>query len=162
MALPLEEEDIKLLQALLRDARRSFRKLSKELGLSTASLIRRTRRLEESGVIRGYAALVDWEKLGYEITAIIEITVSRGKLLEMESEIARLPEVCAVYDVTGLTDAFVIAKFRSRSELSAFVKRLLSMPFVERTNTHVVLTCVKEDFRPLEGLALLLAGKART
>lgn len=162
MALPLEEEDIKLLQALLRDARRSFRKLSKELGLSTASLIRRTRRLEGSGVIRGYAALVDWEKLGYEITAIIEITVSRGKLLEMESEIARLPEVCAVYDVTGLTDAFVIAKFRSRSELSAFVKRLLSMPFVERTNTHVVLTCVKEDFRPLEGLALLLAGKART
>jgi DNA-binding Lrp family transcriptional regulator len=162
VALPLEEEDIKLLQALLRDARRSFRKLSKELGLSTASLIRRTRRLEGSGVIRGYAALVDWEKLGYEITAIIEITVSRGKLLEMESEIARLPEVCAVYDVTGLTDAFVIAKFRSRSELSAFVKRLLSMPFVERTNTHVVLTCVKEDFRPLEGLALLLAGKART
>jgi len=55
----------------------------------------------------------------------------------------------AVYDVTGLTDAMVIAKFKSREELSKFTKALLAMPFVERTNTHIVLTTVKEDFRLL-------------
>ena len=65
----------------------------------------------------------------------------------MESEIARLPNVCCVYDVTGLTDAVIIAKFKTREELSKFTKRLLSIPYVERTNTHVVLTTVKEDFR---------------
>jgi DNA-binding Lrp family transcriptional regulator len=67
----------------------------------------------------------------------------------MEKEIARLPNVCCVYDITGLTDAIIIAKFKKREELSKFTKRLLSMPFIERANTHVVLTTVKEDFRLL-------------
>jgi DNA-binding Lrp family transcriptional regulator len=65
----------------------------------------------------------------------------------VENEIARLPNVCCVYDVTGLIDAAIIAKFRNRDDLSKFTKRLLSIPYVERTNTHVVLATVKEDFR---------------
>ncbi|MCD6431202.1 Lrp/AsnC family transcriptional regulator, partial [Candidatus Bathyarchaeota archaeon] len=100
-----------------------------------------------NGIITGYSAVVSHEKLGYELTVVTEITVSKGRLLEMENEIARLPNVCCVYDTTGLTDAMVIAKFKSREELSGFTKRLLALPYVERTNTHVVLTTVKEDFR---------------
>jgi DNA-binding Lrp family transcriptional regulator len=105
--------------------------------------------MEKMGIIKGYAAILDQEKLGYQLTVIAEITVSKGKLLEMEEAIGRLPNTCAVYDVTGLTDAVVIAKFHSRDELSRFTKNLLAMPFVDRTNTHVVLTTVKEDFRLL-------------
>ena len=75
--------------------------------------------------------------------------MAKGKLLELEREVAKLPQVLAVYDVTGLTDAMVIAKFKSREELSKFTKTLLAMPFIERTNTHIVLTTVKEDFRLL-------------
>jgi DNA-binding Lrp family transcriptional regulator len=103
--------------------------------------------MEKEGIIKGYSVLLDHEKLGYELTVVTELTVSKGRLLEVESEIARLPNVCCVYDVTGLTDAVVIAKFKTREELSKFTKRLLSIPYVERTNTHVVLTTVKEDFR---------------
>ncbi|TMI38429.1 Lrp/AsnC family transcriptional regulator, partial [Candidatus Bathyarchaeota archaeon] len=73
----------------------------------------------------------------------------KGKLLELEQQVAKMPQVMAVYDVTGLTDAMVIAKFKNRDELSKFTKSLLAMPFVERTNTHMVLTTVKEDFRLL-------------
>jgi DNA-binding Lrp family transcriptional regulator len=76
-----------------------------------------------------------------------EITVSKGRLLEMESEIARFPNVCCVYDVTGELDAIIVAKFKNREELSKYTKRLLALPYVERTNTHVVLTTIKEDFR---------------
>ena len=65
----------------------------------------------------------------------------------MERAISNLPNTCAVYDVTGLTDAIVIAKFHNREELSRFTKLLLGMPFVDRTNTRVVLTTIKEDFR---------------
>ena len=57
--------------------------------------------------------------------------------------------MCSVYDVTGLTDAVIVAKFKSREDLGAFTKRLLTLPYVERTNTHVVLTTVKENFRLL-------------
>jgi DNA-binding Lrp family transcriptional regulator len=105
--------------------------------------------MEKAGIIRGYTILLNYEKLGYELTAIAEITVSKGKLLEMEEAIGKHSNVCAVYDITGLTDAFVIAKFRNREELSKFTKGMLAMPFIDRTNTHLVLTTAKEDFRLL-------------
>jgi len=72
--------------------------------------------------------------------------VAKGKLLETGEEIAKNPNVCCVYDVTGLTDAIVIAKFKTREELSNFTKSLLKMPYIERTNTHLALTTLKEDF----------------
>ena len=103
--------------------------------------------MQKAGVINGYSALVDFQRLGYELTVVTEIHVSKGRLIEMEQEIAKLPTVCAVYDVTGEVDAIVISKCRNREELSRFAKGLLAMHFVERTNSHVVLTTVKEDFR---------------
>ncbi len=108
----------------------------------------RIRKMEQDGVIRGYSVILDYEKLGYEFTAITEITVSKGKLFETEKAIAQIPSTCAVYDVTGLTDAIVVAKFKSRDDLSGFTKGLLKMPFIERTNTHIVLSTNKEDFQP--------------
>jgi DNA-binding Lrp family transcriptional regulator len=105
--------------------------------------------MEQAGIIKGYTTLLDHERLGYQLTAIAEITVSKGKLLEMEQAISKHPNVCAVYDITGLTDALVIAKFRTREELSKFTKGMLAMPFIERTNTHLVLTTMKEDLRLL-------------
>ena len=145
--MDLDGTDVKILKTLNADARLSSRQISKEAGVSIGTVLTRIRKLENAGVLRGYSAVMDHEKLGYMLTALIEITVSKGRLLEMENEIARMPNVCAVYDVTGLTDAFVIAKFKSREDLSAFAKRLLALPYVERSNTHVVLTTIKEDFR---------------
>lgn len=131
----------------MSDGRKSFRHLAHELGVSTTTVASRVSRLERDSLVKGYAAIVDSEKLGYELTVVTEILVSKGKLLEMEREIAKLPGVCAVYDVTGEIDGIVVAKFRDREELSRFTKGLLTMPFVERANTHVVLTTVREDFR---------------
>ncbi|MCX6818651.1 MAG: Lrp/AsnC ligand binding domain-containing protein, partial [Candidatus Aenigmarchaeota archaeon] len=76
----------------------------------------------------------------------IELTVSKGKLVEVEEKIAKKHNAFAVYDVTGDTDAMIIARFRSREELNDFVKSLLAMEFVERTNTHLVLNTLKEGF----------------
>jgi len=143
----MDETDVKILKSLVSDARLSSRQVSKKSGVSIGTVLTRMKKLEKEGVVRGYSAVVNHEKLGYMLTALIEITVSKGRLLEMENEIARMPNVCAVYDVTGMTDAFVIAKFKSREDLSSFAKRLLAMPYVERSNTHVVLTTIKEDFR---------------
>ncbi len=143
----LDETDGKILKTLTLDARLSARQIAKQCNISIGTALARIKKMEEEGVIKGYFASLDQEKLGYELTVVTEITVSKGRLLEMENEIARLPNVCCVYDVTGLTDAFIIAKFKNREELSKFTKRLLALPYVERTNTHVVLTTIKEDFR---------------
>ena len=143
----LDETDVEILKALTIDARLSSRQIAKQCGVSIGTVLSRIKRMENEGIIRGYSALLDQEKLGYELTVVSEITVSKGRLLEVENEIARLPNVCCVYDVTGLIDAVIIAKFHNREELGKFTKRLLAIPFVERTNTHVVLTSIKEDFR---------------
>jgi len=147
LVICLDETDVEILKALTLDARLSSRQIAKQCGVSISTVLSRIKRMENEGIIRGYAALLDHEKLGYELTVVTEITVSKGRLLEVENEVARLPNVCCVYDVTGLIDAMIVAKFHNREELGRFTKRLLAIPFVERTNTHVVLTSIKEDFR---------------
>jgi DNA-binding Lrp family transcriptional regulator len=142
-----DETDVKLLKVLTVDARLSSRQIAKQCDISIGTVLSRIKKMENEGIIKGCAALLDQEKLGYELTVVTEITVSKGRLLEMENEIARIPNVCCVYDLTGLADAAIIAKFKNREDLSKFTKHLLSLPYVERTNTHVVLTTIKEDFR---------------
>jgi len=143
----LDETDFKILDALLDDARLSSRQIADRVGVSVGTVLSRIKRMENEGIIKGYSAIVDHERLGYELTVVTEITVAKGKLLDVEHEVAKIPNVCCVYDVTGLTDAIVVAKFKSRKDLSDFIKWLLSLPYVERTNTHLVLTTVKENFR---------------
>jgi len=140
---------MKILQVLLEDARFSSRQIAKKVGVSVGTVLSRIKKMEEDGLIKGYSVIMNHERLGYELTVVMEVTVSKGRLVEMENEIAKIPNVCSVYDVTGLTDAFIIAKFKTREELGKFTKRLLALPYIERTNTHVVLTTVKEDFRLL-------------
>ena len=147
--MDLDDTDMQILKALTSNARLSSRKIAELSDVSVGTVLSHTKKMEEEGVIKGYSALLDHEKLGYELTVVCEVTVSKGRLLEMENEIAQLPNVCGVYDVTGLIDAIIIAKFKKREKLSEFTKRLLSLPYVERTNTHIVLTTVKEDFRLL-------------
>ncbi|MEM2099180.1 MAG: Lrp/AsnC family transcriptional regulator [Candidatus Bathyarchaeia archaeon] len=145
----LNETDKKILRILLEDARFSSRQIAKKVGISVGTVLSRIKKMEEDGLIKNYSALLNHEKLGYQLTVVTEITVSKGKLVETEKEIAKIPNVCCVYDVTGLTDAVLIAKFKNREELGQFTKQLLALPYIERTNTHVVLTTVKEDFRLL-------------
>ena len=147
IGMELDETDVKILKMLLSDARLSSRKIARKTGVSVGTVLSRMKKMEQERIIKEYSAVVDYEKLGYDLTAVIEITVSKGKLSEMAKEVAKVPNVCCVYNVTGLTDALVIAKFRKREELSSFTKYLLTLPSVERTNTHVVLTTMKEDFR---------------
>jgi DNA-binding Lrp family transcriptional regulator len=143
----MDETDVKILKQVLSDARLSYRKIAEEIGVSPPTVLTRIQRLENNRIIKSYSAVLDHEKLGYDLTAIIELTAVKGKITEVERHISRFPNVCAVYDITGLTDMIIVAKFRNRKDLSDFVKKDLSLPFVDRTNSHIVLVTVKEDFR---------------
>jgi len=145
--MSIDEIDLKILKNLLVDARQSARKLSLKLGISTVTVLSRIQKLEKLKIIKGYSAILDDEKLGYDLTAIIEISAKEGQMTLVEKEVSTLDNVCAVYDITGQTDTIVVAKFKNREELSEFVKELSSKPNVENTNTHMVLNTVKEDFR---------------
>jgi len=142
----LDETDLKILKFLAANARASFREIANSVGIAPATAIERVRKLRDLGILQGFTIKLNHEKLGYKLSVAIELVVRKGKLLEVERKIAHHPNVCAVYDITGETDALIIAKFKDREELDAFVKSLLRIPLVERTNTHLILNTVKEDF----------------
>lgn len=145
--MTLDATDEKILKILLVDARQSARQMALNLGLSTVTVLSRIKKLEKEKIILGYTAIIDHEKIGYSLTAIIEIIVKNYKVMDVEGEIAKFENVCGVYDITGSTDMIIIAKFKERKELSTFVKELTKIPNVENIITHVVLNTTKEDFR---------------
>jgi DNA-binding Lrp family transcriptional regulator len=143
----MDETDERILKNLMVDARISARQLALKLGMSTVTILSRIKKLEKMKIIKGYSALIDHEKIGYSLTAIIEMVAKNDKVIDIENEISKFENVCGVYDITGSTDTIIIAKFKERNELSKFVKDLASIPNVENTITHVVLNTTKEDFR---------------
>ena len=145
--MDLDETDLRIIRNLLVDARLSARQMALKLGMSTVTVLSRIKKLEKAKIIKGYTALIDHEKIGYNLTAIIEIIAKKDKIVEIESEISKIENVCGVYDITGNTDTMIIAKFKSRDELSQFVKELSAIPNIDNTITHVVLNTTKEDFR---------------
>jgi DNA-binding Lrp family transcriptional regulator len=142
----LDEIDLRILGSILKDARKSYRKIADDINVSPPTVLSRVQKLEKGRVIKSYSAVLDHEKLGYDLTAVIEVTAVKGKITEVQKHISKFPNVCAVYDITGLTDMIIVAKFRNREELSNFVKKDMSLSYIERTNTHIVLITVKEDF----------------
>jgi len=142
----MDKVDEKILKNLMMDARLSARQLALKLGKSTVTILSRIRKLEKEKIIKGYTTLIDHEKLGYDLTAIIEI-IAKKDILDIEDKLSKMDNVCGVYDITGNTDTVIIAKFKERNELSVFVKSLSAMANVENTITHVVLNTAKEDFR---------------
>jgi len=143
----MDKTDERILKNLMMDGRLSARQLALKLGMSTVTILTRIKKMEKEKIIRGYTALIDHEKIGYSLTAIIEIIAKNDKIVSIEDEIAKFENVCGVYDITGSTDTIVIAKFKERNELSTFVKNLACISNVENTITHVVLNTTKEDFR---------------
>ena len=75
----LDQTDVKILDNLLDDARDFNRQIARKMGVSVGTVIAKTRKMDESGIIKGYSAILDHDKLGYELTVLAEITMSRGR-----------------------------------------------------------------------------------
>ncbi|RLG09181.1 AsnC family transcriptional regulator [Candidatus Pacearchaeota archaeon] len=144
MTQKIDELDIKIIRELRKDARQSFYDLAKKLKVAEGTIYNRVNKLQESGVIKGYSAKVDFSKLGYDLVVIIGVSVKGKHLIEIEKEIAKEKNVSAVYDVTGEYDAIIVANFKTRDELNKFVKKILGMKYVKRTYTMLVLNIWKD------------------
>ena len=143
--MDIDRKDKAILNTLLENARLSYRQIAKKTAMSVATVMHRVNALEEKKIIKKYTALFDYEQLNYDITVIIEIQVSKGKLEQVEKKIAKHPNVVAVYDVTGAFDVIIIAKFKTRKAMDVFLKELQTYDFVLRTNTQLVLKTIKEE-----------------
>ncbi|MEK6949661.1 MAG: Lrp/AsnC family transcriptional regulator [Nanoarchaeota archaeon] len=143
--MKLEETDKKILNIIVENSRLSLRKIAKQADVSVATVMNHIRNLEKEGIIRKYTAKLDYEKMGYDVEVMIEIRISKGKLLDVEKKISGHPNVFAVYDTTGSFDAVVLARFPSRRKMDNFLKKIQTYDFVERTETRLILKTMKEE-----------------
>lgn len=141
----VDDDDRLLLRELLGDARLSHRELARRTGLSLATVNRRVRRMEEQGIIEGYAARIDPEAVGWHLSVLVGLRIEKGHLRAVQQEIAKDPRIVGVYDITGDWDGLVIARLRDRRDLDDLAKTTLSGPHILRTNTMVVLDTVAEQ-----------------
>jgi DNA-binding Lrp family transcriptional regulator len=135
--------------ALLRDnARRSFQDIGARVALSAPAVKRRVDRLQQEGVIRGYAAVVDPGKLGWSTLAIVSLYCEgRMSAAEVQAVLAPHQEVVSAYTVAGESAAVLLLRARDTSHLERTLERIREPAGVIRTQTQVVLSTVIE--RPL-------------
>jgi len=143
----IDEVDLQIINLLQEDSRLSFNKIASKLGISVGTAYNRIKNLEDRGILKGYTVTLDPAKIGYGLTAVILIQAEGTHLLGVENEVAKIGNVISVYDITGDFDIAVVARFKDRVDLNAFIKNLLTSPYVKRTVTNIVLNVIKEDFR---------------
>jgi len=141
----VDELDLKILDIIKNDAKLSVREIAKILNKSPSTVLSRIKKLEKIGVIKGYATLIDYSKLNYQVTAITLLQVEGPYIEEIEKLLASEPNVRAVYDVTGEYDVIVISSFKTVSELDNFIKRLLKVPHIRRSITSIAFRVIKDS-----------------
>lgn len=99
--------DVAILEALQTNARQSVAELARGVHMSNSAVTERMRRLEEAGVIRGYRAEIDPERLGYSILAYLRLRYPSSVYTPLHDLLAVMPEVLEAHHVTG-EDCFVI------------------------------------------------------
>jgi DNA-binding Lrp family transcriptional regulator len=144
-----DELDRRIVELMCRSSQGSYRQIAKQLGVHPTTHIQRVKNLESKGVINGYRAKVDYMRLGFDYMGIIQVYVEKN-MLSVQETIRSIPQVLAVFDVTGECDSIVWIACRDREEFSNIVKSILKIDGVQKTNTSVILNVMKDpaDFIP--------------
>lgn len=152
---PLDGVDRQVLRLLQKDGRQSSVDLARSVRLSPPGLMKRLRRLEGDGVIRGYAALLRREAVGLDLLCFVQVTLAhhQPKMVGGFSQAIRaMPEVLECHHMTGDYDYLMKVVVRNHRDLERFlVDSLTKVPGVDRIRTSIVLKEVKsETALPLE------------
>jgi Lrp/AsnC family leucine-responsive transcriptional regulator len=148
-----DETDLRILSALQQDGRASYADLARAVSMSPSAVTERVRRLEERGVIRGYSAVIDPERLGFGILAFVRLRYPTSNYKPFHDLVAATPEIVEAHHVTG-EDCFVLKVLaRSMGHLETTTGRIAALGSV---TTSVVYSS------PLPDRAITAAAAAAT
>ncbi len=151
----LDKTDRKILNILQKNGRIRNSKLAAEIGISPPAMLERVKRLESSGIITGFSAQVDRERVGYGLLAFIIVSVSLhqiSSLRAVKDKLTNLDLVLECYQLTGDVDFMLKVAVKDMATYSTFVNDKLSgIPGVQNVKTSFVLETVKDsNFLELE------------
>jgi len=143
--MALDSVDRAIIGALCEDGRLSHRQLAQRLGVAQGTITNRLRKLENDGVILGYAPTLNADSVGWGMTVMAGLCIEKGKIMDVQKHISADHRVFAVYDVTGDWDSMVLARVEDREDLDDLTKTVFTLKGISRSYTHVVLNTVKES-----------------
>jgi len=143
-----DERDLEIIAALQEDARATYADVGRRVGLSPSSVHDRVRKLEQTGIIRGYRAVVDPEAVGLFVTALVAVTpLDPTQADDLPQRVEDFPEVEDCFSVAGEANYILKVRTRTTGHLEELIRRLREKGQVQ-TRTTVVLSTPFEG-RPL-------------
>ena len=146
-SLEIDDTDKAILTELQNDSSISNVELARRISLSPPAVHARIKRLEELGYVRQYAAILDREKVGYDMLCLINVTLEMHHMQNINlfrDAVTQMPEVLECYFITGEFDYLLKVAVRSRKELERFLmEKLTPIPGIARIATSIVLTEIK-------------------
>ncbi|CAB1079848.1 hypothetical protein D1AOALGA4SA_7550 [Olavius algarvensis Delta 1 endosymbiont] len=151
----MDHLDRKILGAFQKDARVKNADLARELGVAPSTMLERVRRLEDRGYFDGFKALVNPEKLGLDVQALISVSLgqhSTQTIRPFEEAVKSIPNIMVCYHVTGRFDYMLHIVAKNLKELGTLVKeQIASLPGVGKTETFLIFSEIKnENGYPME------------
>lgn len=156
-SIRLDKFDLKILQALQRDARISLQALSEQVGLTSSPCWARIKRMEQAGVIEGYGVRLNAERVGLPETVIVQLTLdshSDQALVKFGRALEAIPEVLEAFLVSGDYDYYVrIAVSSTRDYERLLREKLYKIPGIRHSQSSFVLRQLKRGELPLRPAA---------
>ena len=142
----MDDVDERIVSLLRGDGRRSYAAIGREVGLSTAAAKRRVERLETTGVIQGYSAMVDRGKLGQQLQAFIDLRFAgTARMEDIWKAADDVTPVVAAYTVAGDLDAVLHVRVRDIAHLQDVLAHLRAKPEVTGTRTRIILEARNQE-----------------
>lgn len=141
----MDRYDYLILKALQNDGRISTAELGRNIGLSTTATKERIKKLEQEGIIKGYTAIIDADKVGIDITAFISVPVGDVAIGKMANFLAEIPEVLECHKVTGDTCYLIKVKTKNTKKLEQLIDKINNI--AKNTYTYLALSTVKETIK---------------
>jgi Lrp/AsnC family transcriptional regulator, regulator for asnA, asnC and gidA len=146
--MEVDSIDEKLVRLLGNDGLQTSEKLSEQIGLSSATVRRRVKRLIQNGLLR-IVGVVNPSDFGYSVTTVICLNVAHGALQTIIEELSKFPQMRWVATTTGRYGIIATARFRSNREFSEFItKDLASIKEIKDVETYICLNLHKGSFLP--------------
>jgi DNA-binding Lrp family transcriptional regulator len=137
----VDDLDRHILQLLLRDGRATFADVGSAVGLSVSATKRRVDRLVRDGAIRGFAAVVEPQALGWRMEALVQLfTNGTVPFAAMQEDLESIPEIVEAFTVSGAADAMLRVVARDVPHLEKVISRLRGLPYVQQTDSTLLLS----------------------
>ncbi|MHA1409253.1 MAG: Lrp/AsnC family transcriptional regulator [Candidatus Odinarchaeia archaeon] len=143
--LELNEKDKKIISILKENARTPLKDIADAIGVSIPAVSLRIKELTKRGIIKGYHASIDYEKLGEACQLVLKVRLSQNQnTKEIGELLSKYENICLVINITGDYDFLILARCQNDEEGTKFINKIRQIEGISRVTADYILKCYKQ------------------